>query len=107
MALSWLGSRWGTRTNAMPSRDSSARSSCMNASRPPADAPTPTTGKGRRVAWPPMGGLLETVVVLFGVSLLGLGFLLDGLMKPSPAAGIRNPVTVVLELWKRAQSKWL
>src|SRR5579883_2637628 len=45
IALSWVGSRWGTSTNAIPERCGIAFISSMNASRPPAEAPTPTTGK--------------------------------------------------------------
>ena len=43
--LSWLGSRCCTSTKAMPVSIGSAPRSCLNASSPPAEAPTPTMGK--------------------------------------------------------------
>src|SRR5882724_3288175 len=66
MALSWLGSRCGTRTKAMPNRAGKAFKSCMNASRPPADAPTPTMGKARRLESfkDASAGILETTALL-------------------------------------------
>ena len=44
MALLWVGSKWGTSTNAIPGSFGIAFSKCVNASSPPAEAPTPTTG---------------------------------------------------------------
>ena len=46
--LSWLGSRCCTSTKAMPVSIGSAPRSCLNASSPPAEAPTPTMGKALR-----------------------------------------------------------
>src|SRR5438445_9097327 len=43
--LSCLGSRCWTRTNAMPLSNGRCDSIVVQASRPPADAPIPTTGK--------------------------------------------------------------
>src|SRR5438105_7387903 len=43
----WDGERCETSTNAMPVSVGNALSSWVNASRPPAEAPTQTTGKGR------------------------------------------------------------
>lgn len=45
-ALSWVGSRCCTSTNAIPVRDGNSFNSCVVASNPPADAPIPTMGKG-------------------------------------------------------------
>src|SRR5579872_3095711 len=42
--LSWFGSRCCTRINAIPEDSGIAFSSRLNASSPPAEAPTPTTG---------------------------------------------------------------
>ena len=44
-ALGCEGARCCTNTNAMPVSTGSAPSSCLNASRPPAEAPIPTIGK--------------------------------------------------------------
>src|SRR5215467_11190806 len=44
IALSWVGSRCGTNTKAIPGFAGKAFRRCVNASSPPADAPTPTTG---------------------------------------------------------------
>src|SRR5689334_12617645 len=41
--LSWVGSRCWTRTNAMPLSAGTALKNLRNASRPPADAPIPTS----------------------------------------------------------------
>lgn len=49
-ALSCCGSRCCTSTNPMPVSSGKCWSNCVNACRPPAEAPTPTTGKP--VAWP-------------------------------------------------------
>src|SRR2546425_6429091 len=43
-ALSWVGSRCCTSTNAMPVRGGKYLSNCVIASKPPADAPMPTIG---------------------------------------------------------------
>src|SRR2546422_7633356 len=43
-ALSWVGSRCCTSTNAMPVRGGKCLSNCVIASKPPADAPMPTIG---------------------------------------------------------------
>src|SRR5579864_2680997 len=45
IALLWVGSRCETRTNAISGSCGRALSNSVKASRPPADAPTPTTGK--------------------------------------------------------------
>src|SRR5215471_8153659 len=45
MALSWLGSRCGTRTKAIPGLGRKDLRSSVKASSPPAEAPTPTMGK--------------------------------------------------------------
>src|SRR5947199_7683151 len=44
--LAWVGSRCCTRMNAIPVSTGSARSICVKASSPPADAPMPTIRKG-------------------------------------------------------------
>src|SRR5215469_2383463 len=44
IALSWVGSRCGANTKAIPGFAGRAFRRCVNASSPPADAPTPTTG---------------------------------------------------------------
>src|ERR1700722_1478687 len=53
--LSWLGSRCCTRINAIPEDGGMALMRRLNASRPPAEAPTPITGK---TVLPGPGGLL-------------------------------------------------
>src|SRR5206468_6218908 len=45
--LSCFGARCCTRTKPIPESSGKPRSSCSNASRPPADAPTPTMEIGR------------------------------------------------------------
>src|SRR5262249_54564365 len=45
--LAWVGARCWTRTKAIPVSTGTARSICVKASSPPAEAPTPTTGKDR------------------------------------------------------------
>src|SRR6516165_1695061 len=45
--LAWVGARCWTRTKAMPVSTGRACSICVKASSPPAEAPTPTTGKDR------------------------------------------------------------
>src|SRR4029077_1608447 len=44
--LSWVGSKCWTRTNAMPLSVGTALKNLRNASRPPADAPIPTSATG-------------------------------------------------------------
>src|SRR4029077_16830344 len=44
-ALLWLGSRCWRKTKAIPVESGKVVSMAVKASRPPADAPTPTTGK--------------------------------------------------------------
>src|SRR5215831_1997451 len=74
--LSCLGSRCCTRTNAIPVSWGRFVRSSVNASRPPAEAPTPTIGK------PSLGGELSTALVTtasgggpaLGPSLSPLGF---------------------------------
>src|SRR5579884_3074184 len=60
-SLAWCGSRCWMKTNAMPVSGGRARSSCRNASRPPAEAPIPATGKGL-----PLGGLTSSPVPAAG-----------------------------------------
>jgi hypothetical protein len=55
-----LGNSTHTRTNAMPVSVGSALSSCVKASSPPAEAPTPTIGNGAR--W--LGSLRSSVTSL-------------------------------------------
>src|SRR5262245_9026460 len=43
--LTWLGARCVTRTNAMPVSEGMWERNRSSASRPPAEAPTPTIGK--------------------------------------------------------------
>src|SRR5262245_15551981 len=43
--LAWVGARCWTRTKAIPVSTGSARSICVKASSPPAEAPMPTIGK--------------------------------------------------------------
>jgi hypothetical protein len=65
IALSWVGSRCGMSTKAMPGFSGSGFSNSMNASRPPADAPTPTIMKVssvRLVSSPAMTGLFFAMV---------------------------------------------
>jgi hypothetical protein len=45
--LAWVGSRCWTMTKAMPVSVAISRNMRRSASRPPADAPTPTTGNAR------------------------------------------------------------
>ena len=48
--LSWVGARCWTRIKAMPTSAGSASMSLRQASRPPAEAPIPTTGKSANLA---------------------------------------------------------
>src|SRR6185312_6931160 len=50
--LSWFGSRCCTKINAIQEVSGIAFSSRLNASNPPADAPTPTTGKPSDTEYP-------------------------------------------------------
>src|SRR5579859_611860 len=49
-ALSWVGSRCGIKTSAMPGSEGSARKRLLNDSRPPAEAPIATMGKVSGIA---------------------------------------------------------
>src|SRR5438093_3220783 len=64
--LSCFGARCCTSTNAKPVSLASDLSNCSNASRPPADAPTPTTHSG--CAFVGLPRLDETLLAACGVA---------------------------------------
>src|SRR5689334_25306447 len=53
--LSRCGARWVTTTKAMPGSVGMALNRCSSASTPPAEAPTPTMGKGVSIGSPLWG----------------------------------------------------
>src|SRR6516165_4035671 len=71
--LAWVGARCWTRTKAMPVSTGRACSICVKASSPPAEAPTPTTGKDRVSSRGPASSAAELAAEGVDASSAGAG----------------------------------